>query len=747
MPNEVVTNRAPASGSVAGVSTGIRFSLKRPTAPAPPGPIDRALLQCYSGSASVHYDGAVLPPDNEFALLSYNGSNGPPVNLSIGSLEELVITTPPQPGPDLYNWQNTFYFGGLLAPALPSDPLMAEFRMMVNPTEMTPDPDNYYGAAFGLLAGKKGLVVKFSVDAGVKMLEVWSTDPHAGGLVYSSEWDWSAWTTYKLLWHPGQDVFNLYVSSGTSDTPDQKLVEGAVSAFADLPDDQIRPDGPWAFFGNISILVSGSSRWSFAALYNKTITPIHNGIITGSVDGFINSDEATSYLPSRTPDSSSKAWNLLPLSFGALGGSAYIETNQLVIISAPGRSIGYSRVEPALLHRAAIFDFTSSVVVNSQATGLQSSCFEAYIDDGVRSLRLAFLEDEDGTTYIGVLKNPALPGALSSYELHQIGIGASVRYRLALDQSTGASITLMVDSSEGGVIPQSAIQVGYSDLPVSSMPGPGFGFLHNGTVGEATATMRVDSARYFLPLFLLDPSQMTPTLLPPNWSTVAGGRLTAGPDYAVMADLDTTEPGNCCLQYAYAFGPDIGFAIEFRARIADYSDSVSGQPIRALSGFQVSVVDSTGYALSLLFADAGPPFGRIVFIQSKADPNVNLDLIRAGDASVAGTYAIVDWTSFNLYQLQKTLMGSIVLFLNGDLSTPLISLSQDSFSLPNPGLPGPKFYIGNLGSSMQTTTDIGHITLAVAAGYDIALFEQHTPEELQSRFGNSVNYIVEYEAF
>jgi len=163
-----------------------------------------------------------------------------------------------------------------------------------------------------------------------------------------------------------------------------------------------------------------------------------------------------------------------------------------------------------------------------------------------------------------------------------------------------------------------------------------------------------------------------------------------------------------------------------------------------LSGFRAAVIDDT-YQTALLFADAGPTNGRIAFLQTQADPFYNLELIRAGDRTVAGTYVPVDWMKFNIYRLEKTIRGRLLLYVNND-ERPVLSFDQRTF--PYADSPGgtPRLVIGHFGGEMKTVSSLAYVFLSVSKGYDVCLYPGLKESEVLERFNNSVNHIVEVES-
>ena len=742
MSTPLITNRLPAPGSVAGVKDSMRFSVRSPASQ-----ILSDQIQCYYGSGPVHYEGQVLPEertDHSFILQTYGGTVEDKLAVrTLGPEDELVLIKNRTPLPQIQ--EAVYFFGGLESPANPDAPLMVEATLKLVESEITFNANYYSGVAFGVMAGAKGVSVKFYSQGGVRRIEVQSagraiTTPPSSA--YRADFEWNnVWVTYKLLWHPIQNKVKLYISSGAGDTPDILLIDGLVSAFADLPLEEQRPSVPWTFFGHTESYSMSTSRWKFVALYNLTDSVIHDGIVTGKYVGFLETDEVVYYDSSVPPDKAGRPWNPLPASFGTIGGQVYREGTQIVLErNEPSNSHGYYRKEPKVTGRS-VLDFTASGEVFSQGAGVQTTGMEFYIDDGTRCARVAFLQDEGGTQYIGLLLDDSMPQSLLSYIAFIQAFIVTTRYRIVLDPVYGVQLFRLVDTEVGTQV-QLILGTGYGSLPLSSMPGPGFGFLHNANSGAASARLRISRVRYSTDIQGLNTSDIKPSL-PSGWVKDGNGTITPGDDYATLTDADETAAGEVELRRDYVSGlePSNGIALEFQVQIASYSAQSVESPVRVLTGFRAAIIDDS-YQTALLFADAGPPNGKIVFLQTQADPFYNLELIRSGDKSVVGTYVAVDWMLLNLYRLEKTIRGKLRLYINND-DNPVLSFDQRTF--PYADSPGgiPRLVIGHFGGEMKTESHLAYVFLSVSKGYDVCLYPDLKEAEVLERFNHSVNHIVE----
>jgi hypothetical protein len=745
MSTPQIINRRPSQGAIAGVRDSVRFGLRIAGTEVLEDSVD-----LFYGEGPIYYTGQVFPEartDFTFRLESYGGTTPyQPAERAIGGQGELILTKAVTPLPQIQ--EATYFFGGLEAPAEVDGPLMAEFTVRLNAVEATYYND-FSGVAFGLLAGKKGVAVKL-YEQGTHRVEMHSaarlaTTPPSASYACLIDWD-DVWVTFKLLWYPAMDVVRLYASSGT-DAGDTLLIDGKISDFSELPTEEQREEVPQAFFGHIASETTSISRWKFAALYNLTTAPIRKGIVCGAFEGFFHTNEAMLYRPTALPEHHETPWNSLPSSFGSIGGDAFLESDHLAVERRDAtKSVGYYRSEPAMSSQT-VFDFKASVESFSQAVGVETTGVEFYVDDGVRSARLAFLQDVQGTQYVGFLKDTPNPEQLISYAAAQQSFVNPTTYRIVFDPDHNAvSLYCLIDDGVS-VIPTYVLGMAYSALPASSMPGPGLGFLHNANVGVATARLCVYKLRYSTAVRGLTTDQIV-TPLPAGWAKDGNGTITAGDEYGTLTDADETEAGKVQIRRDYTAGmrPSNGVALEFRARVESYASSDVVSPTRHLTGFRAALIDDT-YQTALIFADMGPPYGKIVFLQTVADPVENLELIRAGVSSVAATFAIVDWTRFTLYRLERTFRGQLNLYLN-ESDRPTLSFDQLSFPYaPSDGSGYPRLVIGHFGDYAKTVSQVSHVLISTSRGLEVCLRPVLTEAEALARVNYSVNYIANARSY
>lgn len=754
MTTPLITNISPADGGIATVGASSRFSVRDAVSE-----INLAKLQLYLGTGSVFYQGGTLPEELEgpptFYFQALSGSPGVYADRSILPDDYLRINK----SVASQNQEAVYFMGGLEAPAAPDAPIMGEFRLRLDKTEVTTDGAGFTGVLVGILIGNSGLTVKFFVNAGVPKIEIHdaglttSSPPNAG---YISSFDWDEGSalnldgsnTYKVLWYPGRNRVRLYVKDSATDT-DQLLVDGLTADFPLVPVSERKADQPWMFFGHGNYpLQTSISEWKDVYLYNVVTNPIWDGIIAGGHITELTTNNPLYYDGESLPRESHGAWQSLPASFGTLGGGERLTQDGLVLERTSNtESIGFYRAEPKLTAKT-VLDIRLTGTVRSQEPSIETSGIEFYIDDGVRQARVALLQTTDGTQYVGILKSSAMPESLASYQYGLQSFNVERNYRLILLPGTKARL-LMLGGLEEGVGETLVAEVNYADLPLTGMPGPGIGFLHNANSGAATASMTVRRVRYTLSTEIAD-------FLDFNlgaWTKLGTGPYTVTSTYGRLADASSSD--NVYFKKEYTGGqlqPDNGWSLEFRARVVSYDHDpaltkylASGlNPIRASTGFMVQVLDG-GNRTALVFAEAGPPDGRIVFLATETDTYENFMAIRGKESSTTGTYYSVDWTKFHLYRLEKTVGGSLRLYVD-ELSDPVLEFSNLEFDYPpHVGGGNPRVEIGHAETGIKTTSDFQMIKFSISDGFDVSCKPVLTDEELLGRFLNATNVLVEAE--
>ena len=734
-----VVNRAPAPDSIGGITESIRFGVRDGTTE-----INRSALQCFLGWGPAFYRGDVLPEDHEsvaFYLEAWQGAPNAPSVRSIaidGSLKlEKVMTPLPQ------GQESVYFFGGLQAPANPDDPLMIEFTVKLSEGDVVVDPNDFTGVAFGLMAGKKGLAVKFFSDGVNRRVEVHvaahaTTTPPSGS--YVSAFDWTgAFYTYKLLWHPGRNIVRLYRSSGSGDLTDVLMVNGQVTDFPDLPVLEQRENAPWAFFGHLESSATSTSYWKTGQLHNSTSAPVHDGILAGGHQGFIRTNNQILYSAKNLPRKDDTAWNILPGSFGTIEGTEGIDGDGLVIRrSNPLASFGYYRHEPKIGVAGTVYDFKAGGVAYSQDLGIETTGMEFYVDDGTRCCRVAFLQTADSTQYVGILVTSASPELLTSYERITTSFNNVEQYRLVFRPGGMVSLYQVIDYDQGKDL-FLMVSLPYGSLPASMMPGPGLGFLHNAIAGNSTAALRIQQIRYRLGEDFASPVDMA------GWTQTGGGSVDTSGAEIILSDASSLAADNILLSRTYAtlLQPDNGFVAEFRMKIDSYETLDAQSPVRTFTGVVLRAIDFT-YQVTLVFAEAGPPYGKIVFFLTNPDIDQNLLDIRAGAGETAETFYSLDWTTFHVYRFEKTVGGKLALFVDEETAA---SLTFDEPAFPYPVTPGgsPRLEFGHVGDGVKTVSKWSFLNFCRSDGFEVSVLPNRTEEELFSHFDHAVNVIVEAE--
>jgi len=838
MTTPLITNISPADGSVAAVGASSRFSVRDATLE-----INLSKLQLYRGTGPVFYTGGALPETLEgpptFYFQALSGSPGVYADRTVlpDNFLRISKSIPSQ------NQEAVYFMGGLEAPAEPDGPLMAEFTLRLNKTEVTVDGNKFTGVLVGLLIGNTGLTVKFFTNAGVQSIQVQdaaltTTTPPSGAYISSFDWDEAVAknadgsNTYKILWHPQRNIVKLFLKDPSQPT-DQLLVSGHTALFSLVPAPEQRADQPWLFFGHGNYPTQTSiSEWKNVFLQNIVAVPIFDGIVGSEHNTLLTTNNPNYYEGTVLPLDSHRAWQVLPASFGTIGGGARIIQDGLRLErSSNTQSIGYFRAEPKVTQKT-VLDFRLFGEVVSQEPTIETSGIEVYIYDGIRQAKVALLQDVSGTQYVGLLKT-LNPASITSYETFQMGWGIERNYRLVLNPGVDAKLYLLVSGSEG-IEEELIATVPYTSLPALSMPGPGLGFLHNANSGGATARMTIRQVRYTTSSEVTDWKDfVSPS---PTWTKMGTGTIVPATDsldtevgadasiveslgvvtvsglvnlsnasignylevlngdnpgiYQISGVVDSTtavivnpaasgaDSGNPLIQwkeifdptysrmadassstntllrkvYSTGLQPDNGWSMELRARVVSYThDPLLTQypatglnPVRAGTGFMAEVLDGT-YRTALIFAEAGPPNGKIVILATHAYPWDDLFAIRSKRTLVAGAFCQVNWTKFHLYRFEKTIGGRIRLFIDEDL-TPSIDVAHLGFPYP-PHLGGgtPIVQIGHGDVGIVTVSDIQLLKFSISDGYDVSCSESLTEDELLGRFAHGVNVIVEAE--
>jgi len=742
MANPVLLNVTPAYGSVAKPGAPTRYSLRSSTVE-----VIRSTINLYRGVGPSFYEASsgVLPENHEdltFRLFALEGLQNSPATRSIvdvSGTDYLKIEKTEDPP----EFQEALYiFGGLEAPAAPDAMLMVEFTLLANAGDLTPDGDET-GILLGLRAGDNGVVVK--LREGARAVEMWSASyaatvrPTPPGDPYRYVYDWDGVaSTFKLLWHPRGDSVRLYLQQGTpgdGTTTDELIMDGAISDFS-LPAGEVISNPPWVYFGHTFETPKGISYWSNVHLLNLSNTVIYGGIIVGEQEGALFSDEECVYVPTALPTDVPRPWLPLPSSFGTIGGSERLDNNQLALQrNDASESIGFFREETQLGSGVVVFDFTVRAEIAWVEAGTVNTGMEFYIDTGSLMARVALLHD--GTSsYVG-LYTGGPPSSIFSYLAYLTSWQTERTYRLKLDPAGQTNLYALAAGGEGV---EEAFLAGVNTalLPASEMPGPGIGFLHNANTSAAYASLFVRRLRYAARYARVDVYPV-----PAPWVSAGTGAETQEDG---VITLESTSQGDHFYFYRGESDTDTenGSGVEFRARVKSYSIDGEESKIRSLTGVGVVINDGSRQT-ALLFADAGPPHGRIAFLaKTDTDYEGTLKKIRAGDGAVDGIYAEVDWTTFHFYRLQRAVGGKIVLFVD-DSPVPALELDEYNYDYPTSGTGTWQIRFGNVLAGALVKSQWSLMQYNVSRGLDVTIAPKLDVGEVFQQFDHAFNDVLEME--
>ena len=740
MSNPLICNSAPAAGAVAGVSAASRCSVLSSTK------ILLGSTNAYLGSGPAFYAGVILPEEyvnTAFAFSALSGTPNKPATRSMvgDALKIEKVLDPPE------NQEAVYFFGGLQAPALPDAPLMAEFKLRLDPLDVTPN-NNFSGVLFGLLANNSGLTIRFFTDGANQWIEmfdaVYGTVHRPGwpGTTYRADYDWSVTEhVYKLLWHPGLNRVRLYVSTGfTSPSPDLLLIDGLVSDFPDIPVDERRLDQPWAFFGHGYAAPKSISYWSGAYLHNMADAAVEAGRMCGRHTGYLRPMVVTTYLPASVPNNDDQPWLPLPESFGSIGGAEYLQPGCLHLANKhPYLSAGYYRIDPMLESSVAIFDFKLGISHEPISAGITSGA-EVFLTDGTKMCRVCFLYSA-GTYYVGILRDATQPQLLTAYLTSTMSWLSERAYRLIYDPAGNVTLCEVGTGDDGRqeypimTLPVSLLP----DLPAPGAgvpPSPAVGLLINGAHASSVVDLAIARLRYSTS------NRSQGSALPVSPWTYNGPAPESS--YAASADGILNFNGSQTSAPVWYFRTDTfdhedAVVAEFCCRVTAYA--VSGVPDapRACTGAGVVLDDGT-YKTSLVFADEGPELGKIVFLATNNDWEINLLSIRKGELENEPTYARADWSVFHIYRIERIPNGRLRLYID-DFDKPVLDFDANAFAHPPTSSAGTSF--GGLMIDRATVCDWRWLRYSTSVGYVLKVFPLLSENEILHRFDHAANLIVE----
>jgi len=741
MSNPIVCNRSPLAGTVAGVGASTRCSIRSATRVVLSG------LNAYLGSGPAFYEGEVLPEELTnltFVFRALSGTPNQPATRTIDidgalKIEKLLAA----------NQEAMYYFGGLEAPMVPEDPLMAEFKLKLNLADVVPDGAGFTGVMFGVMVNNKGFTVRFFTSGGTQWIEVFdaayaSTQRiNFPALTYKANFDWkNAAYTYKVLWHPGINVMRLYVSSGMGDVEtDTLLVDGQVNDFPTVPSGEQLENQPWAFFGHGYPTPKSTSYWYAAYLHNLVDAVVRGGVPCGGHEGFLKPDVVTKYLPTALPLDDELPWVPIPASFGTIEGSLMLRQGELSVSKRAGTSsVGFYRVEPRLAGAPTVFDFSLSGVVEPLLSG-QASGIGVFLTDGTKMALVEFLVD-DTTYYVGLLKDALAPQNLLSYEALETSWLTNRSYRLVYDPAGTVSLKSLT-TLNGVLLESTIVALAFSDLPnlpapgAGVLPSPALGLILDGNLSQSAAEAIVTRFRYSTNIRSWESS------MPAAW-TYSGPAPESS--YIHMYGDELVIDGALATQHVKytkteTIDHEDGLALEFRTKIDAYTTDGELNAPRSNTGVGITVDDGT-YKLSLVFADEGPELGRIAYLATNNDWDANLISIRKREALTLNTYFQIDWSVYHMYRIERTPTGRLQVFVD-DADVPMLDLEDDAFDYPAGSSSAVQF--GVIQEDKHAVCRWTHVRYSAATGYELKAFPLMSENEILQRFNHAVNTVVEAE--
>jgi hypothetical protein len=727
MAAPVVTNQAPEPQVPGSVKAPIRFSVR-----AQDVAVNRNSLQCYIGESFTFYRGDSLPENLDYPSLLFQPLSGSPTEHAARAI------TPS----GLKIWKNlpstqqvgTYFFGSLESPADPSDPLMVEFTLELNQSDIgNVGVDEFTGVLVGLLAGITGVTVRFFTTGTVRRIELWSAGQAEVGPpspMYSATFDWDLSAhTYKLLWYPQKDLVRLYVSTGQKNlASDVLLITGLISDFVVVPPNERLNQLPWVYFGHGYPGPTSISYWKDVFLYNKVFNPIVNGLPVGGYKGLVESDNSQVYQPNQLPIFVDRAWEEYPVVSISDEKVDYLEKDHLVMqkLSKTAR-FGYQRIEPGLAFGPSIVDFKISGELVELDEDSVSTGMELFLTTGSRICTFSLLYYEN-QQYVGIQINNVYPKLTYSYYMKAQGWGSEGLYRIFND-GTWVHLIQLADFGNG-VEETELTKIALGSLPSSSLS-PSVGFLHNSLSGESLASMKIGMVRSITRI-----RDYTSSDLPLSPWVVSNPTDLALSNNTLI--ISNTSSASTVSRAEVALSHSSGVTLELRTKVSSYG---TDSPLNAVTGVGVSIDDGT-YRTELMFADAGPAMGRIVFFTTRDTyDNLLLDIVTGG-VKTQGTFGQLDWSQFHLYRIEKTIGGLLQLFID-ESSTPMISVDTQTFKYPNTrGIKQVSF--GCLLDNSPSTSQWKHLRYSISTGVDVSLTRPEVTDE--SRFNMAVNAIVEAEA-
>jgi hypothetical protein len=284
----------------------------------------------------------------------------------------------------------------------------------------------------------------------------------------------------------------------------------------------------------------------------------------------------------------------------------------------------------------------------------------------------------------------------------------------------------LVEENESGITYTRLSDIQHSALPSSLLPGPGIGFLVNGTIAEVETIFRLGFLRY-----MTDVRQWYAFGEPASpWIKTGTGSASADSEILTLDGLVSYQRNESVTTMNSA-----GYSIEFRTKVDSYSFNGVESPIMKNVGVGVEVDNGMG-KLVLLFANAGVDIGNIVYLATETDYDVALNKICSGDTSVEGTYVKIDWALMRTYRVDFTLGGYLNLYID-DAVTPILSVWFSDFELLSSTYPC-SIKFGNLSDTTFPVSSWEFLQYSLSSGVNVKIEKVSD----SPRFDTAVNTVV-----
>lgn len=735
----VVTNQAPKQDAITAISVPLRCSIRDSS---PGAVVYQSGVTWWLGNGPCFYDARASQkrPEEvhpEFCELDvWSGMPEGEASISFDSgVEGLRIL---KAGAE--NLKGLYYFGGLLAPATPDGPLLAEFELQLDSADVI-SHNEFTGVLFGVLVGDGGFTIRFRLTSGdVGYLEAFdvvsgSTQRIAWPtLKYHSAFNWNdgAAHRYRVLWYPELNLMKLWVVVDGQN--DMLLLDGNTSDFPTFPGEPLRINQPWGFFGHGLPAAQSSSVWYRAALHNDVRQVLASGIPGSRSKVRIQHNDRVHFLGKVGLDFSDVGWQV------SGDGRAQVVGEALKLSrSTQAESLDVFREEPRLAGTGiTVLDFSVKGESYLQDLGSITTGLEVYWSDAAKSVCVAFLE-KDGTQYVGIATSDQ-KNSLSSYQYAQTAWSEFRDYRLIVRPEGVVTLAQLTYSPEGFTEVR-LLAIAYSDIHAAPKASPRIGFSNSPAYTSGFGSLHVKELSYSRDIRWIEDYD----LFPAEWEQHGG----VGPDdYFDLPDawlIHNASGGDMYEQRdEVPFTTAFGVTAEALMKIDSYSVGEETSPAYCATGIGLSIHNGNR-EYRMVLGDLGAA-GKIVFLSTVDDIDENLLQIRQGLRE--GTYAPVDWTSFHRYRMEL-LPGQVLnLYIDAGKS-PVASVSAVDY-LSNPfddGVPTTKQCVqfGALKPGVVSDSSWRNVRYTLSDGVDVSVDAIRDNEKATEFTDHSVMSVVSVE--